>query len=122
MASEITTPLDDFYIRFEKSVRDYANTVVKHAAEQLRAGKFQFRRVTADMITGHAKFMILINRSVNGYARQMSGPTGSSYDRWGRAIENSARDRWFAVQRDGSQRGRKTFLARGYPAQDRLSR
>jgi nucleotide-binding universal stress UspA family protein len=59
LAGEATTPLDDFYIRFEKSVRDYANTAVKHAAEQLRASKFQFRRVTADMITGHAKFMIL---------------------------------------------------------------
>jgi nucleotide-binding universal stress UspA family protein len=46
-------------MRFEKSVRDYANTVIKHAAEQLRASKFQFRRVTADMVTGHAKFMIL---------------------------------------------------------------
>ena len=35
-------PPDDFYIRFEKSVLDYANTVIKHAAGQLRAGKFQF--------------------------------------------------------------------------------
>lgn len=59
LANEATLPLDDFYLRIEKSVRDYANTVVKHAAEQLRASKFQFRRVTANMITGHAKFVIL---------------------------------------------------------------
>src|SRR5574341_630196 len=59
LASEVTAPPDDFYIRFEKTARDYANTVIKHATERLRAGKFQFRRVTADMVTGHAKFMIL---------------------------------------------------------------
>jgi hypothetical protein len=33
--------------------------VIKHAAGQLRAGKFQFRRGAADMVAGHAKFMIL---------------------------------------------------------------
>jgi hypothetical protein len=33
--------------------------VIKHAAGQLLAGKFQFRRGAADMVTGHAKFMIL---------------------------------------------------------------
>ncbi len=42
LASEVTASPDDFYIRFEKSVRDYANTVIKHAAGLLRAGKFQF--------------------------------------------------------------------------------
>jgi nucleotide-binding universal stress UspA family protein len=59
LASEVAAPPDDFYMRFEKSVRDYANIVIKHAAGQLRAGKFRFRRVTADVVTGHAKFMIL---------------------------------------------------------------
>jgi nucleotide-binding universal stress UspA family protein len=94
LASEVTAPPDDFYMRFEKSVRDYANIVIKHAAGQYRAGaavekaETEIRKaggaklkITTDVLTGSPKEKIIDEAEEWGAGLIVVGSHGFRRDR-----------------------------------------